>query len=102
MSNMKDLVENLRQYFEKQPSANYGDANSIIEALFWMYTENNNLDNESVKQQFARLREYLNLPMEEYDEVFYIVSALCIAYGQSAFYHGMRLGFTFAQELSEE
>ena len=49
MSNMKDLVENLRQYFEKQPSANYGDANSIIEALFWMYTENNNLDNEGVK-----------------------------------------------------
>jgi len=43
-----------------------------------------------------------NIPIKEYDDVFYIVSTLCLAYGQSAFYHGLRLGFAFAQELAKE
>ena len=102
MSNINVIFENLRKHFEQQPPANYGDADSIMEALFWTYTENNNLDNEEVKQQFTKLREYLNLPMKEYDEVFYIASSLCFAYGQSAFNHGLRLGFAFAQELAKE
>lgn len=102
LSNINVIFENLRNHFEQQPPANYGDAGSIMEALFWMFTENNNLDNEEVIQQFTKLREHLNLPMKEYDEVFYIVSTLCLAYGQSAFNHGLRLGFAFAQEFGKE
>lgn len=102
MSNINVIFENLRNHLEQQPPANYGDADSIMEALFWMFTENNNLDNEEVKQQFTKLREHLNLPMKEYDEVFYIVSTLCLAYGQSAFSQGFRFGFAFAQELAKE
>lgn len=102
LSYMNVIIENLRKHFEQQPPANYGGAGSIMEALFWMFTENNNLDNEEVKQQFTKLREYLNISIKEYDEVFYIVSTLCLAYGQSAFNHGLRLGFAFAQELAKE
>lgn len=98
---MNVIFEKLRSYFEQQPSVNCGDAGSIMEALFWMYTENNNQDNEDVRQQFAKLRAHLNLPIEEYDEVFYIVSTLCLAYGQSAFSQGFRFGFAFAQELAQ-
>lgn len=101
MSNMNVILEKLRSHFEQQPSVNYGDAGSIMEALFWMCTENNNQDNEDVSQQFAKLRAHLNLPVEEYDEVFYIVSTLCLAYGQSAFSQGFRFGFAFAQELAQ-
>lgn len=50
MGNMKDVVEKLWRYFEKQPSTNYGDASSMMEALFWMYTENNNLDKRGCKE----------------------------------------------------
>ena len=60
MSNMNVIFENLRNRFEQQPPANYVDADSIMEALFWIFTENNNLHNEAVKQQFTMLREYLN------------------------------------------
>ena len=102
LSYMNVIIENLRKHFEQQPPANCGGAGSIMEALFWMFTENNNLDNEEVKQQFTKLREYLNISIKEYDEVFYIVSTLCLAYGQSAFNHGLRLGFAFAQELAKE
>lgn len=101
MGNLKDIVEKLRQYLEKQPSANYGDASTILEALFWIYTENNNLDNEGVKQQFARRGEYLNLPAEEYDEVFYIVSSLCLEYGKLAFQGGFCLAMALAQEVNK-
>ena len=102
LSYMNVIIENLRKHFEQQPPVNYGDTDNIMEALFWMFTENNNLDNEEVKQQFTKLQEYLNIPIKEYDDVFYIVSTLCLAYGQSAFYHGLRLGFAFAQELAKE
>lgn len=101
MGNLKDIVEKLRQYSEKQPPANYGDASTILEALFWIYTENNNLDNESVKQKFARLREYLNLPAEEYDEVFYIVSSLCLEHGKLAFQAGFSLAMNLLQEINK-
>lgn len=97
MSNMKNIVEKLRQYLEKQPSADYGDADSIMEALFWMYAENN----EVVKQQFSKLLEHLNLPMKEYDEVFYIVSSLCLEYGKLAFQGGFCLAMALAQEVNK-
>ena len=98
MGSMKELAAIVQQHFAKQPLASYGDADSILETLFWLYTENNNLDNEAVKQQFARLREYLNLPAKEYDEVFYIVSSLCLEHGKQAF----RAGFSMAMDLMQE
>lgn len=101
MGNLKEIAKELRLYFEKLPSANYGGASSILYALFWMYTENNNLDNEAVKQQFSKLREYLNLPMEEYDEVFYIVSNLCVEHGKLAFQEGFRLAMALMQEVNK-
>lgn len=58
MCNSKEQGEILRRYFEKQPPVSYGDADTILDALFWLYTEHNSLDCENAKTQFARLREY--------------------------------------------
>lgn len=101
MRKIKEFVENLRQYVEKQPSVDYGDANSIMEALYWMYMENNNLENETVKEYFAKLREQVGMPSEEYDEVFYIVSSLCLEHGKLAFQGGFSLAMALMQEVNE-
>lgn len=101
---MRDTMEQgniLMRYFGKQPPVSYGDADTILDALFWLYTENNNLDCAEVKAQFARLREYLNLPSKEYDEVFYVVSDLCVLYSRTAFTEGIRLGMQLMQECME-
>lgn len=95
---MKELTETLQQHFERQPPVSYGDADTILDALFWLYTEHNSLDCEKIKGLFRKLREYLNLPPQEYDEVFYIVSDLCILHGRSAFAEGIRLGMQLMQE----
>ncbi|MBQ3194790.1 MAG: hypothetical protein IJB59_14610 [Oscillospiraceae bacterium] len=98
MCNTKDQGIILRRHFEKQPPVSYGDADTILDALFWLYTENNSLDCEEIKVQFARLREYLDLPPKEYDEVFYAVSDLCVLHGRTAFVEGIRLGMQLMQE----
>lgn len=85
MNNIKGISEILQKFFEKQPPPNYGDAESIIDSLFWLYMEHNDLSTEAEKQQLAKLRAYLNLSPQEFDEVFYIISDLCIAHSRSAF-----------------
>lgn len=75
------LMEALRQYFSQNPPV-YGDAESVLDMLFWYYIENNQMDNEKIKTQFAKLRDRLSLPPQEYDEVFYIVSDLCMEHSR--------------------
>lgn len=98
MCNLKEQGELLWRHFEKQPPVSYGDANTILDALFWLYTEHNSLDCEKIKVQFTKLREHLKLPPQEYDEVFYIVSDLCVLHGRAAFMEGVRLGMRLMQE----
>ena len=95
---MEKLIEVLQKHFAQNPPA-YGDAESVLDMLFWHYTEYNQIDNEKIKAQFAKLRDYLNLPLQEYDEVFYIVGDLCIEHSRLAFREGMRLILALLQEL---
>ncbi len=95
---MKGAIKTLAAYF-RQHLPNLGDEESILDALFWMYTENNNLESKEVKTQFAKLRESLSLPPEEYDEVFYIVSSLCLEHGKLAFQGGFALAMALMQEV---
>lgn len=95
---MEKLVKILQQHFAQAPP-DYGDAESVLEMLFWHYTEYNQIDNEKIKVQFAKLRDFLNLPSQRYDEVFYIVGDLCIEHSRLAFREGMRLILALLQEL---
>ena len=95
---MEKLIEVLQQHFAQNPP-DYGNAVSVLDMLFWHYTEHNQIDNEAIKTQFAKLRDYLNLPPQEYDEVFYIVSDLCILHSRSAFTEGIRWGFQLRDEI---
>ena len=81
----------MEAWFRQHPP-NLGEVESVLNKLFWIYTGHNNMDNKTILEQFARLREYLGLSPREYDEVFYIVSSLCLEHAKQAF-HG---GFCFA------
>lgn len=96
---MENLIETLQKYFRQKPP-NYEDAESVLNLLFWHYTEYNQINNEKIKEQFTKLREYLKLPPQEYDEVFYIVSDLCMEHGRLAFQEGIKLVFALLQELN--
>ena len=95
---MEKLIEVLQQHFAQNPP-DYGNAESVLDMLFWPYTEHNQIANEAIKTQFAKRRDYLNLPPQRYDEVFYIVGDLCIEHSRLAFREGMRLILALLQEL---
>lgn len=81
---MKEILHAIHKSIAERPP-NYNDAESLLEMLFWHYTESNTLDNEKIKEQFDALRSLVNMNHKEYDEIFYIVCDLCLEHGRLAF-----------------
>lgn len=98
---MKELAEILRQYVAQNP-LNYGEVESVLDMLFWHYAEYCSLDSEKIRNQFTALRKLVNFPPKEYDQVFYVVSDLCLGHGRLAFSEGLRLGMVLEQTHSQE
>lgn len=94
------LTEMLKRYAEENPPDS-GDARDVVEKLYWLYMERSRVGNEKVQTYYKTLREKVNLPLREYDEVLYTVSDLCLEYGRMAFIEGLRLGLALARELGE-
>lgn len=95
---MKTIIQAMEAWFRQHPP-DLGEEESVLDALFWLYTEHNNMDNNAILEQFAKLRECLGLPPREYDEVFYIVSSLCLEHAKQAFRSGFCLAVTLMQEI---
>lgn len=88
-------------YFTEHPPKT-GDDESVLDMIYWHFTEYNSVDNEKIKVEFDRLRELVNLPLHQYDEVFYTVSSLCLEHGKLAFIEGLRFGMVLMQELNTQ
>lgn len=83
----------------EQHPPDYGDAESLPDFLYWVYTEYNPIDNDAIKRQFVELRQLLAMSPQEYDPVFYLISDLCLEHGRMAFIEGLRLGVTLMDNL---
>lgn len=95
---MKEILHSIQKSIAAHP-LDYGGSESLLDMLFWHYTESNALDNEKIKRQFEALRNLVNLSRDEYNELFYTVSDLCLEHGRIAFIEGLRLGVVLMQEL---
>lgn len=95
---MKEILHSIQKSIAAHPP-DYGGSESLLDMLFWHYTESNTLDNEKIKGQFEVLRNLVSLSREEYNELFYTVSDLCLEHGRIAFIEGLRLGVVLMQEL---
>lgn len=94
---MEKLVETLQQHFAHNPP-DYGDAESVLGILYEYYMEHGSSDSEKIMSQFATLRALVNLPLQEYDPIFYVVSDLCMEHGRLAFSEGLRMGMELTME----
>lgn len=95
---MEKLIETLQHHFRQNPP-DYGDAESVLDALYWRYTECGDSDSEKIRGQFDALRKLVSFPPKEYDQVFYLVSDLCLEHGRLAFREGMKTGMALVREL---
>lgn len=98
---MKRLAELLKHYAEENLPCN-GNAKDIGDRLYWYYMEHSRIDNDKTNACYAALREKVNLPLREYDEVLYIVSDLCLEHGRQAFSEGLKVGMLMMQEMGKE
>lgn len=96
---MDDLAELLRDYVAQNPPA-CGDAQAVVDKIYWAYMESNRMDGERINRLYEDLRARINLPLREYDEVLYTISDLNIEYGRHAFLEGLKVGLVLLHELS--
>lgn len=96
---MEKYIEALRDFCKRNP-LDHGDADSVMELLYWFYTENNPVDNQKIRDGFAKLRsQFPCISLQEFDPVYMTVSDLCMEHERLAFYEGLRLGTAIMMEL---
>ena len=99
---MKNIAAQLESYCQEHP-IRMDDRETILESLYWLYTESVPTDSKKLKDGYANLREQLHfLETKEYDAVFDTVTELCTESEQIAFYAGVRIGAVLMMELSEK
>ena len=101
--NMNRYIEKLKSFLAEQtPNYVYGDANSILEMLYYYYTMNNHVDNAVIRCQFKELNDVLcRLSVTGIDSVFSLAVDLCVAYERQAFFDGIHVGMRLFSELNE-
>lgn len=98
---MQHYIKALQDYCKRNP-LNHGDAESVMEFLYWHYAENNPIDSQKIRNNFAKIRQqYPHLSLEEFDPIFTTVSDLCVEHERLAFLEGLRLGVTLMMEIAE-
>lgn len=97
---MNNLSEMLKRYVDQNP-LDCGNAQDVIDRIYWCYMETNRVDNGKTNACYADLREKVNLPLREYDEVLHIVSDLCLEHGRLAFVEGLKVGMLLMQEIEK-
>lgn len=99
---MRKYIHALQEYCKQHPP-DHGDAQSVMNLLYWTYTEYNPVDDQQIKNGFAKLRsQFPHLNLQEFDPIFTTVSELCTEHEQLAFMEGLRLGVTLMLELQHE
>ena len=96
---MKKILQAITQSIEAHPP-DYCNYDSLLDMLYWQYTETNSIDNEKIRGHFDTLRARIPLSRTEYDEIMYTICDLCLEHGRLAFIEGLRLGVVLMQELN--
>lgn len=76
------------------------NAGSILEVLYNTYNEYSCFENEQIKADFEELYQRMNgKPLQEMDEIIYVVCTLCRDHEKAGFMEGVKVGIHLAQEL---
>lgn len=98
--NINDFINVMKAYVEAQnPNYQDGDAESLLEMLFNVYTEFNGFDNEIIREDFNALYTAMNgKTLREMDQIIYPVCTLCRDHEKTGFVEGIKVGIRLAQE----
>lgn len=99
--NVNDFINTLKTYVESQtPNYQDGDAESLLEMLFNVYTEFNGFDNEIIREDFNSLYTAMHgKTLREMDQIVYPVCTLCRDHEKTGFVEGVKVGIHLKKEL---
>ena len=100
---MNQNIKNLTQHLLEKTS-NYGatDINSLLEFLWYCYTEYNPIHTKTIQKHFEDLEPIMeSLSFDDSTLLFTSVCSLCTEYEKQAFLEGLHLGVHLHQELYE-
>ena len=98
---MNKYIDNLRIFLSEQsPRYGYDDANTLLEMLYYFYTEENPIDSGVIRLHFKALEEILSkLPQQDNNAFFALVCSLCENCQKKAFMEGLLVGLRLFSEL---
>ena len=98
---MNNNMDNMKQFLEKHP-IDCGEEEDLMGLIYSVITENNRVEDDNIRRQFAGLREkYEDLLGGKFDQLFDDVCALCVCHERQAFDAGFRTGAQLILEVTE-
>ena len=100
---MEEFLRKLSAYIAKHPPVLHsGDADTILDVLFWAYSESAGADSKAVLQYNENLNCLLNgLPAERVNTIIDTVNDLCWEHDRQGFINGFRIGMRLEQEIAQ-
>ena len=100
---VKEYLQKFSAYVEEHPLVLHSeDADTILDALFWVYSEAACADGQAVRQRNENLNRLLNgLPAERVNTIIDTVNDLCWEHDRQGFINGFKLGMRLEQEISQ-
>ncbi len=99
---MEKLIAQLRQYVaDHPPDYGDGDCHSILDMLYYRYSECNRLDNTSIKAAFSDLYQKMHgMSLREIDRIIDVVCTLCREHEKAGFTKGVKVGIELWGEVN--
>ncbi len=99
---MKSLTEKLLAHYTEHPP-HLDNADSILDMIFWIYSESNPIEDDASKRKYKAIRERISsLSLTDCDELFNLICDLCTDHERLAFREGIRFGMLLMRELENE
>ena len=96
---MNEYLTALQTHLNTQQSTN---TENILELLYDAYNDTTGMDNEEIKADFEKLYQLMNgKPLQEIDEIIYVVCTLCRDHEKAGFVEGVKVGSGLDQELAK-
>lgn len=99
------IVENIVTYLKDNPPNYQGQANCMLELLYFTFAEYNSVETPEFKEQTDPLKEKLRALVDteqEADDYMDIVFSLCAAYVRQGYLEGIKVGARLMMELMED
>ena len=94
------IVENIVTYLKDNPPNYQGQANGMLELLYFTFAEYNFVETPEFKEQTDPLKEKLRALVDT--DYMDIVFSLCAAYERQGYLEGIKVGARLMMELMED